>query len=210
MDPFTAQISAMDMVISVDNSTIHFAGGLGKPCWAMLPLNSDWRWQTERSDTVWYDSLELFRPDKEGGWDGLIERVADRLAKLDDETLKQAEIAYLRRALATMVKANRVGDAEQYGRMLLAHGVDKAQAMRAVAKAALGAGQAVDAVEHSASGDRARSRGSGASGRDGAGHGEGRRRGARSRLGARPDAAFPEERRSLRRLRRYLVRSRPL
>jgi len=136
----------MDMVISVDNSTIHFAGGLGKPCWAMLPLNSDWRWQVDRSDTVWYDSLELFRPDKEGGWDGLIERVAERLAKVDDQALKTAEIAYLRRALATMVKANRVGDAEQYGRMLLAHGVDKAQAMRAVAKAAVGAGQAADAV----------------------------------------------------------------
>ncbi len=146
MDPFTAQISAMDMVISVDNSTIHFAGGLGKPCWAMLPLSSDWRWQTERSDTVWYDSLELFRPNKEGGWDELIERVAKRLAKLDDESLKQAEVAYLRRAFATMMKANRIGDAEQYGRMLLAHGVDKAQAMRAVAKAALGAGQATDAV----------------------------------------------------------------
>jgi tetratricopeptide (TPR) repeat protein len=146
MDPFTAQISAMDLVISVDNSTIHFAGGLGKPCWAMLPLASDWRWQVERSDTVWYDSLELFRPDKEGGWDGLVERVASRLAKLDDESLKQAEVAYVRRAFATMVKANRVADAEQYGRMLLAHGVDKAQAMRAVAKAALGAGQASDAV----------------------------------------------------------------
>ncbi|GAB2175438.1 tetratricopeptide repeat protein [Dongia sp. agr-C8] len=146
MDPFTAQISAMDMVISVDNSTIHFAGGLGKPCWAMLPLNSDWRWQTDRTDTMWYDSLELFRPDKEGGWDGLVERVADRLAKQDDETLKQAEIAYLRRAFSTMVKANRIADAEQYGRMLLAHGVDKAQAMRAVAKSALAAGQAADAV----------------------------------------------------------------
>jgi len=146
MDPFTAQISAMDLVISVDNSTIHFAGGLGKPCWAMLPLASDWRWQVDRSDTVWYDSLELFRPDKEGGWDGLVERVAERLAKVDDEALKQAEIAYLRRALATSAKANRIGDAEQYGRMLLSHGVDKAQAMRAVAKAALAAGQSADAV----------------------------------------------------------------
>jgi len=146
MDPFTAQISAMDLVISVDNSTIHFAGGLGKPCWAMLPLASDWRWQADRTDTPWYDSLELFRPDKEGGWDGLVERVAERLAKLDDEVLKQAEIAYLRRSLATMAKANRVGEAEQYGRMLLAHGVDKAQSMRAVAKSALGAGQVTDAV----------------------------------------------------------------
>jgi tetratricopeptide (TPR) repeat protein len=146
MDPFTAQISAMDMVISVDNSTVHFAGGLGKPCWAMLPLNSDWRWQTERSDTVWYDSVELFRPDKESGWDGLIDRVARRLAELDGATLKQAELAYLQRAFATMVKANRVAEAEQYARMLLSLGEQKAQAMRAVARAASSTGRFSDAV----------------------------------------------------------------
>src|SRR5581483_2523581 len=146
MDPFTAQISAMDMVISVDNSTVHFAGGLGKPCWAMLPLNSDWCWQVERTDTVWYDSVELIRPDKEGGWDGLIENVAKRLAVLDDAPLKAAEIAYLRRALATMIRAERIADAELYGRMLLAAGSDKPLAMRAIARAAVNTGQPTDAV----------------------------------------------------------------
>jgi tetratricopeptide (TPR) repeat protein len=146
MDPFAAQVSAMDLVISVDNSTVHFAGGLGKPCWAMLPLNSDWRWQVDRTDTVWYDSVELIRPNKEGGWDEVAERVAKRLGTLDDAMLKEAEIAYLKRALATMMKANRLSDAEQYGRMLLAAGVQKAQAMHAVARSALAAGQAEDAT----------------------------------------------------------------
>jgi tetratricopeptide (TPR) repeat protein len=146
MDPFTAQISAMDLVISVDNSTVHFAGGLGKPCWAMLPLNSDWRWQGDRTDTIWYDSVELFRPDKERGWDGLVERVALRLSELDEEPLRQAEIRYRHRALTTMMAAGRVAEAEQYGRMLLADGVHKAQAMQAIARSALAAGQATDAV----------------------------------------------------------------
>jgi tetratricopeptide (TPR) repeat protein len=146
MDPFTAQVSAMDLVISVDNSTVHFAGGLGKPCWAMLPLNSDWRWQVERKDTIWYDSVELFRPDKDSGWDGLIEEVAGRLAAVDDGALKAAEIAYLIRSLRTMMKAGKLQEAESYGRMLLAAGEYKAEAMQAIARSALGAGQAQDAV----------------------------------------------------------------
>jgi tetratricopeptide (TPR) repeat protein len=146
LDPFTAQISALDMVVSVDNSTVHFAGGLGKPCWAMLPLNSDWRWQIDRSDTVWYDSVELIRPDKERGWDGAIEGVAQRMAVLDDAPLKQAEIAYLKRALAVMMRGDRVAEAEQYARMLLAAGADKAQAMRAIARSAGAAGKTEDAV----------------------------------------------------------------
>jgi len=146
MDPFTAQVAAMDLVVSVDNSTVHFAGGLGKPCLAMLPLNSDWRWQVDRTDTPWYDSVELVRPDKEGGWDGVIERVADRVAKMPDEPLRQSAVAYLKRALDTMLGAERTTDAEQYGRMLLAAGEHKPEAMRAIARSALSAGKAEDAV----------------------------------------------------------------
>jgi tetratricopeptide (TPR) repeat protein len=146
MDPFAAQIAAMDLIVSVDNSTVHFAGGLGKPCWAMLPLNSDWRWQVERTDTVWYDSVELVRPDKDGGWEALIEGVAKRLAVLDDAPLKAAEIAYLRRALQTMIDANRVSEAEQYGRLLLAAGEHKAEAMQAIARSAAASGKHDDAV----------------------------------------------------------------
>jgi len=136
----------MDLVVSVDNSTVHFAGGLGKPCWAMLPLNSDWRWQTDRTDTVWYDSVELIRPDKEGGWDGVIEHVAQRLAALDDAALKRAEISYLERALDSMMNANRLEDAEWYGRFLLAAGEHKAKAMRAIGRSASSVGKFADAV----------------------------------------------------------------
>ena len=50
LDPFAAQIAAMDLVISVDNSTVHFAGAIGKPCWVLLPVNSDWRWLIERAE----------------------------------------------------------------------------------------------------------------------------------------------------------------
>jgi tetratricopeptide (TPR) repeat protein len=146
MDPFAAQVAAMDLIVSVDNSTIHFAGGLGKPCWAMLPLNADWRWQVDRTDNIWYDSVELFRPEKDGAWEELVERVAKRLAAVDDKRLQEAEIAYLHRSLKTMMQAGRVSEAEQYGRMLLASGEHKAEAMQAIAHSAAASGRGQDAV----------------------------------------------------------------
>ena len=37
LDEFAAQIAAMDLVITIDNSTAHLAGALGVPTWVLLP-----------------------------------------------------------------------------------------------------------------------------------------------------------------------------
>ena len=60
---FAAQIAALDLVISVDNSTIHLAGALGVPTMAVLsfPSASYWRWFLKGDETVWYRSVRLFR-----------------------------------------------------------------------------------------------------------------------------------------------------
>lgn len=146
LDPFAAQIAAVDLVISVDNSTVHFAGGLGKPCWVMVPINSDWRWQLDRTDTAWYESLELFRQDKASGWDGVIERLVERLARLDDETLKAADRGHYYRSATMLAKAQRYGEAEGYWRLLLASGHHKPEALQGIGLSALAVGQASDAV----------------------------------------------------------------
>jgi len=80
LENFAAQIAALDLVISVDNSTVHFAGGLGVPCWVLLPFVPDWRWMLERDDSPWYPSLRLFRQPRRGDWDSVIEQVRTRLA----------------------------------------------------------------------------------------------------------------------------------
>lgn len=64
LDSFAAQISALDLVISIDNNTIHFAGALGVPTFAVLPSVPDWKWQWEKSETCWYPSMKLFRRKK--------------------------------------------------------------------------------------------------------------------------------------------------
>lgn len=62
IDKFTALIHACDRVVSVDNSTVHFAGALGKQCDVLLPLVADWRWGSPSCVTsYWYPSLKLHR-----------------------------------------------------------------------------------------------------------------------------------------------------
>ncbi len=68
LDEFAALLSALDLVISIDNSTVHLAGALAVPTWAMLPYSTDWRWMLERSDTPWYPSVRLFRQQSPGSW----------------------------------------------------------------------------------------------------------------------------------------------
>ena len=61
MDEFAAKVSALDLVLSVGNATVHLAGALGVTTWALLPPVPGWRWQIEGSTTPWYPSVRLYR-----------------------------------------------------------------------------------------------------------------------------------------------------
>ena len=79
LDGFAAKIAALDLVISVDNSTVHMAGSLGVPVWTLLPFNCDWRWMKDWEDTPWYTSVRLFRKKRHGDWKEVFERVSSNL-----------------------------------------------------------------------------------------------------------------------------------
>lgn len=70
----------MDLVISVDTSTIHLAGSLGIPAWLLLPYVPEWRWLLDRNDSPWYPSLRIFRQKKLGDWDGVMDEVTQALS----------------------------------------------------------------------------------------------------------------------------------
>jgi len=82
LESFAAQVAAMDLVISVDNSTVHFAGALGVKVWTMLPTTPDWRWGLECDRNRWYPTMRLFRQAKRGNWEPVISRVAKELNSL--------------------------------------------------------------------------------------------------------------------------------
>ncbi|MCG6870986.1 MAG: tetratricopeptide repeat protein [Gammaproteobacteria bacterium] len=78
MDEFAALISALDRVVSVDNSTVHLAGALGTPTWVLLPSVPDWRWFGD-GPCRWYASVEPVRQQQFGVWGPVLESVAKRL-----------------------------------------------------------------------------------------------------------------------------------
>lgn len=81
LESFCAQTAAMDIIISVDNSTVHFAGTMGKPVWTLLPAVPDWRWGLDGEKTCWYPTMKLFRQKKRGNWQPVIEKAAAELKK---------------------------------------------------------------------------------------------------------------------------------
>jgi hypothetical protein len=70
-----AVIENLDLVIAVDSSIAHLAGALGKPVWLLLCYAADWRWLTDRKDSPWYPSIQLFRQTKPGDWNDVVEDV---------------------------------------------------------------------------------------------------------------------------------------
>ena len=74
-----AAIMALDLVITVDTSVAHLAGGLGRHVWILLPFVPDWRWMLHREDSPWYPTARLFRQSSPGSWETVIATVADAL-----------------------------------------------------------------------------------------------------------------------------------
>jgi hypothetical protein len=74
-----ALVAALDLVITVDTSVAHLAGALNKECWVLIPVNTDWRWMLDRSDSPWYPSVRLFRQREFGHWEPTLDEVRHSL-----------------------------------------------------------------------------------------------------------------------------------
>lgn len=83
LDDFAAQVAAMDLVISSSNTTVHVAGALGRPVWALVPSNHGrlWYWFLERSTSPWYPSARLFRQDLDAGWQPVLAAAANEIVQ---------------------------------------------------------------------------------------------------------------------------------
>jgi hypothetical protein len=77
-----AALCRLDLVISVDAMPVHLAGTLGRPTWVLLKHQADWRWMEGRADSPWYPSVRLFRQQREGDWEAVVQRVAEELARM--------------------------------------------------------------------------------------------------------------------------------
>ena len=79
LDGLAALTSAMDLVISPPNNTVHFAGALAVPCWVMVPTRPDWRWGLTRQDSLWYPKTRVYRQETDGDWPPVLSQVSSEL-----------------------------------------------------------------------------------------------------------------------------------
>jgi hypothetical protein len=82
MDEFAALIDSCDHIITVCNTTVHFAGALNKPCWVLVPSKPAWRYGTVSDRMLFYPSVKMYRQGKDEPWSSVIERVKKDLEKL--------------------------------------------------------------------------------------------------------------------------------
>jgi tetratricopeptide (TPR) repeat protein len=83
LDQFAAQVAAMDMVVTISNTTAHIAGALGVPVLNMTPTGPGrlWYWFIEGSKSPWYDSMRIFRHRYDEGWDKVLNDVSEYLGQ---------------------------------------------------------------------------------------------------------------------------------
>ena len=77
-----ALIEQLDLVISVDTSTAHLAGALGKPVWILNRFDTCWRWLLDRTDSPWYPTAKLYRQTQPGEWDAVVEQLRGDIQRL--------------------------------------------------------------------------------------------------------------------------------
>lgn len=72
----------LDLVITVDTSVAHLAGALGVPIWLLLPYSVDWRWTAQRTDSLWYPTMRIFKQQTPLNWKPVINNIVTALHEL--------------------------------------------------------------------------------------------------------------------------------
>jgi hypothetical protein len=99
-----AIMSGLDLVISSCTGPLHLAGALGVPSWAMIPSAPHFPWLLERTDTLWYPSMRLYRQEQPGrDWSGVVGRIAADLT-----ALARSKVSRPRRSLKKLQQRNAV------------------------------------------------------------------------------------------------------
>lgn len=69
----------LDLVISVDTSTVHAAAATGTTVWMLSRFDGCWRWLQGRTDTPWYPTITIWRQERPLDWEPVIAAVKTAL-----------------------------------------------------------------------------------------------------------------------------------
>lgn len=76
-DNTAALVAELDLVISVTQSVVHLAGGLGVPAWVLVPKEPMWRYRLTGTDFLWAKCVKLYRQKTE--WVHVVSEIAKDL-----------------------------------------------------------------------------------------------------------------------------------
>lgn len=78
-------VASLDLVITVPTTIHHLGGALGVPTWTLVQSRPSWRYMAKGERLPWYNSVRLFRQERDGDWRDPINRVAQELARLGQD-----------------------------------------------------------------------------------------------------------------------------
>ncbi len=84
LDEFGALLSALDLVVTVCNTTVHFAGGLGIPTAVLAPHIPEWRYGVAFKTMPWYASVNVYRQTQPDNWSAVLETAAQAVMACHD------------------------------------------------------------------------------------------------------------------------------
>ncbi len=82
MDDTASLIANLDLVVTVDTSIVHLAGGLGVPAILLDRYDNCWRWGHGCERSEWYPSVRILRQARPGDWTGVVARLGAHLREL--------------------------------------------------------------------------------------------------------------------------------
>ena len=65
-----------------DTSVPHLAGALGVKVWIILQKFPFWYWNSKTTNSMWYDSIKIYKQKKVNYWDDVFEKIENDLKKL--------------------------------------------------------------------------------------------------------------------------------
>lgn len=86
MELATAQVAAMDFVVTISNTTAHIAGGLGIPTALLVPKHTGrfWYWFKGQPTSLWYPSVQIYESDDAFDWTHALTQIAKKIRHLSE------------------------------------------------------------------------------------------------------------------------------
>ncbi|MGQ2978791.1 MAG: tetratricopeptide repeat protein [Polaromonas sp.] len=79
LDEFAALIESLDAVVTVCNTTVHYAGALGKKVLVLAPHIPEWRYGLNSTHMPWYPDARVLRQPSPNDWPGVVAEATDAL-----------------------------------------------------------------------------------------------------------------------------------